>query len=527
MRELQTDFLVLGSGIAGLWFSLRASRYGRVLVATKKEDSESNTNYAQGGIAAAVGADDSPLLHQDDTIAAGAGLARPEIVRLVTEQGPVLVRELAEVGVEFSRMRDSRGFERFALGQEGGHRRRRIVHTHDRTGYEIEKGLLRAVRAGGNVTIAERHFARRLTLSADGRCCGAELLDSAGSLLRVRARACMLATGGIGQCYLHTTNPPIATGDGIAMAYSLGAMVGNMEFIQFHPTALHGRRIDGRAFLISEALRGEGAVLRTRDGEAFMRRYHLDAELAPRDVVARAIAAEMRRRGDDHVCLDATHIAPVILRERFPTITQTCLQLGIDITRQQIPVVPAAHYVCGGVMVNSWGETTVPGLFAAGECSCTGLHGANRLASNSLLEALVFADRAAQRAVAAPWPGAAVEAEEQDGTDLAEDDAAVAATAVRSVMWNRAGIVRTDEGLRLARSELAGVMRSLAGVSRTPFALEARSMVVVSRLVVECALRRSESRGLHYNEDHPQQEDRFRHDTVVSRQELGEEVEAF
>lgn len=526
MRELETDFLVLGSGIAGLWFSLRVAKHGRVLVATKKEDSESNTNYAQGGIAAAVGEDDSPSLHQEDTLSAGAGLARPEIVRLVTEQGPVLVRELAAAGVEFSRSRDSAGLERFDLGQEGGHRRRRIVHTRDRTGYEIERGLLQSVRSGGNVTIVERHVARRLLLSADGRCCGAELLDPHGSPLRVRARACILATGGIGQCYLHTTNPPIATGDGIAMAYSVGATIANMEFIQFHPTALHGHRIDGRAFLISEALRGEGAILRTRDGEAFMRRYHPDAELAPRDVVARAIAAELRRRGDDYACLDATHIAAPVLRERFPTITQTCRRLGIDITREQIPVVPAAHYVCGGVLVDSWGETSVPGLFAAGECACTGLHGANRLASNSLLEALVFADRAAQRAAAASGPAVPAGSEPTGGSDVASAEAARAAAAVRRLMWNRAGIVRSDEGLLAARAELAGIQRRVAGVPSSPSALETRFMVVVARLVVECALRRPESRGLHYNTDHPEQEEAFRKDTVVSRQELEAEVGA-
>ncbi|MEO0077639.1 MAG: L-aspartate oxidase [candidate division WOR-3 bacterium] len=523
VRELETDFLVLGSGIAGLWFTLRVSKHGRVLVATKKEDTESNTNYAQGGIAAAVGDDDSPLLHQDDTLAAGAGLARPEIVRLVTEQGPVLVRELAAVGVEFSRHRDATGLERFDLGQEGGHRRRRIVHTRDHTGFEIERGLLQSVRSRSNVTIVERHVARSLLLSADGHCCGAELLDPVGSPLRVRARACLLATGGIGQCYLHTTNPPIATGDGIAMAYSIGATIANMEFIQFHPTALHGRRIDGRAFLISEALRGEGAILRSRDGEAFMRRYHPDAELAPRDVVARAIAAELLRRGDDYVCLDATHIPASVLRGRFPTITQTCLRLGIDITSQQIPVVPAAHYVCGGVLVDSWGETSVPGLFAAGECACTGLHGANRLASNSLLEALVFADRASRRVISVPSPLGAAEAKQPGGPDV-DAEAARVAESVRRVMWARAGIVRSDEGLRAARSELVGARRAVAGVPTSPAALEAKCMVVVAQLVVECALRRSESRGLHYNEDHPHQEEAYSHDTVVNRQELEAEI---
>lgn len=525
MRELETDYLVVGSGIAGLWFSLRVARHGRVLIATKKEDSESNTNYAQGGIAAAVGEDDSPSLHQDDTIAAGAGLSQPDIVRLVTGRGPALVRELAALGVEFSRSRDALGNEQFDLGQEGGHRRRRIIHTRDRTGYEIERGLLRAVRSSGNATIAERHIARQLLLSSDGRCYGAELLDPDGFPVRVRARACVLATGGIGQCYLHTTNPPIATGDGIAIAYNVGAAIANMEFIQFHPTALHGHLIDGRAFLISEALRGEGAVIKTRDGDVFMRRYHPDAELAPRDVVARAIAAEMRRRGDRYVCLDATHIAPAVLRERFPTITQTCLRLGIDITREQIPVVPAAHYVCGGIRVDSWGETSVPGLFAAGECACTGLHGANRLASNSLLEALVFADRAAQRAVSLTQPAVQTTVEELNDAEPAPLDVRSAAAAIKTVMWTRAGIVRSDEGLLGARAELAGIRRAIAGLPRTPAALEVHNMAITARLVVECALRRPESRGLHYNEDHPCQEAACSQDTIVSRQQLEAEDE--
>jgi L-aspartate oxidase len=530
--ERNTDFLVIGSGMAGLWFSHRASRQGAVLLVTKKEDTESNTNYAQGGIAAAVSSDDSARLHYEDTLRTGAGIAHPDVVKLVTEAGPGLVRELFSLGVPFNTYADGSGTEHFDLGQEGGHRRRRIVHAHDFTGSEIEHGLLKAVRSNRNVTMLEEHFAIDLVLDDDGRCCGALAFDkSNGTVELVRARVCLLATGGMGQAWLHTTNPRIATGDGVAMGYRAGARIADMEFVQFHPTSLYGHRLEDRAFLISEALRGEGAILRTRDGHAFMPEYHADADLAPRDVVARAIATELRLRGGDHVLLDATHLDPKRLRARFPNISETCLRLGIDITRQPIPVVPAAHYVCGGIETNDRAETSVPGLYAAGECACSGLHGANRLASNSLLEALVMADRAAERAaeeVQSPKDKGQSKGKGEMAKGGArefgavEDDAGVAELRRRlqTRMWQSAGIVRTDAGLAEAREELAMLAAEAERLGPSVAGMELRNLLAASRLVVECALRRPESRGLHHNDDHPMPDDRYERDTVISRSEL-------
>jgi L-aspartate oxidase len=531
--ERRTDFLVIGSGMAGLWFSHRVSRAGSVLLVTKKEDTESNTNYAQGGIAAAVASDDSAQLHYEDTLRAGAGIAHPDVVKLVTEAGPGLVRELFSLGVPFNTYADGSGIEHFDLGQEGGHRRRRIVHAHDFTGSEIEHGLLKAVRSNRNVTVLEEHFAIDLVLDEDGRCCGALALDkSNGTVELVRARVCLLATGGMGQAWLHTTNPRIATGDGIAMGYRTGARIADMEFVQFHPTSLFGHLLEDRAFLISEAVRGEGAILRTRDGHAFMPEYHPDADLAPRDVVARAIATELRLRGGDYVLLDATHLDPNRLRTRFPNISETCLRLGIDITRQPIPVVPAAHYVCGGIETNDRAETSVPGLYAAGECACSGLHGANRLASNSLLEALVMADRAAERAACeVRCQESRVKSREsrvrspkskvQSQTSVPDDSRVVGLRRrLQCRMWQNAGIVRTDAGLAEAREELVTLAAEAERLGPSVDGMELRNLLAASRLVVECALRRPESRGLHHNEDHPKPDDRYERDTVISRSEL-------
>jgi L-aspartate oxidase len=528
--KLRTDFLVVGSGMAGLWFSHRASRQGSVVLITKKADTESNTNYAQGGIAAAVESDDSARLHYEDTIRAGGGISHPDVVKLVTEAGPGLVRELYNLGVPFNIYADGSGNEHFDLGQEGGHRRRRIVHARDFTGAEIEHGLLKAVRSDRNVTMLEEHFAVDLVLDGDGRCCGALVLDkSTGALEEVRARVCLLATGGMSQAWQHTTNPRIATGDGVAMGFRAGARIANMEFVQFHPTSLYGHMLEGRAFLISEAVRGEGAILRTRDGHAFMPAYHPDADLAPRDVVAQAIATELRLRGGEYVLLDATHLDPNRLRERFPNISETCLKLGIDITRQPIPVVPAAHYVCGGIETNDWAETSVPGLFAAGECACCGLHGANRLASNSLLEALVMADRAAEKAAErCKLQTASCKLPEPSSVPLSssvasDEDAAPVAELRRRLanrMWQSAGIVRTDRGLAEARQEIMKLAAEGNRLQPSVAVMELRNLLAASLLVVECALRRRESRGLHYNEDHPTSDDRFQHDTVISRSEV-------
>lgn len=524
MNELRTDYLVIGSGMAGLWFAFKASQHGSVIIVTKKEDVDSNTNYAQGGIAAAVAEDDSPALHYEDTIRAGAGLAHPDIVKLVTESGPSLVRELAQIGIEFSTYTDDRGQTHFDLGQEGGHRRRRIIHARDLTGAEIEAGLLKAVHSRPRITVLERHIALDLLLAPDGTCIGASVFrQDDQAVRRIRARVTLLATGGIGRVYLHTTNPPIATGDGIAMAYRAGARIANMEFIQFHPTALYGHMLEDRAFLISEALRGEGAILRTKDGRTFMECYHPDASLAPRDVVARAIAAELTRRHEEFVLLDATQLPSERLRARFPNIYQTCLSFGLDITQRPIPVVPAAHYVCGGVAVNSWAETSIPGLAAAGECACTGLHGANRLASNSLLEALVFADRAAERARHWAPKQPAIWATDTGTDPLGHwTTGPLTKAALRKLMWDNAGIVRSDAGLRHAEQELAQ-LAAAAQPAAGPIsaeAIELKNLITIARLIVACAIRRKESRGLHYNIDHPEQRDEFQQDTIITRPEL-------
>lgn len=398
INEISTDFLVIGSGIAGLWFAYRVANLfpsHRIVIVTKKEDTESNTNYAQGGIAAALGEDDTTEIHINDTIKAGAGLANKEIVRMVIEKGPKLVRELYELGIKFTTYYDSFGKLHFDLGREGGHSRRRIVHCQDQTGLEIEKGLINAVRGKNCLSILENHFACDLLIKGD-ECFGATVIDVNGNITRIFALVTLLATGGIGSVYLHSTNPKIATGDGIAMAFRAGARIANMEFIQFHPTALYGKKINDRCFLISESVRGEGGILKTQDGKTFTEKYHELGSLASRDIVARAIDAEMKRRQEDFVYLDMTHLDPDRIRNRFPLIYNTCLKFGINITKEMIPVVPAAHYVCGGIQINAKGETSLRRLFAAGECACSGMHGANRLASNSLLEALFFAEQAAE-----------------------------------------------------------------------------------------------------------------------------------
>lgn len=531
MEEVNVDYIVVGSGIAGLWFSWKIANTGRVLIVTKKDSLESNTNYAQGGIAAAVAADDNPRLHYEDTIRVGAGLAHPDIVKIVTEAAPRLVKELWSLGVKFSATLGVKGEPCFDLGQEGGHRRRRIVHAQDATGAKIEQGLLQVVLSLAEVTIWEEHFTIDIIINDKGECCGVIVLDkNTGQIKHIRARAVFLATGGVGQVYRHTTNPAIATGDGIAMAYRAGAKIANMEFIQFHPTTLFGHRIDDRVFLISEAVRGEGAVLRTKDGKEFMSAYHPDGSLAPRDVVARAIAAELSRLNDEFVLLDCTRIPAQRLIQRFPNIYETCLRFGIDITRQSIPVVPAAHYVCGGILINSWGQTSIKRLYAGGECACSGLHGANRLASNSLLEALVFAERAAIRVKEeADIPRFLSALPEDDknsrSKDTDADDNLVSRllNRLRELMWRYAGIVRSDDGLSQVNVEINKIInqaQNFTTQTNSVAKIELRNLLIVAKLIVESARRRPESRGLHYNTDHPLPDEQFEKDTVVSRNEI-------
>jgi len=528
----QFDFLVIGSGIAGLFYALRVAEHGSVCVITKKSAVESATNWAQGGIAAVVAEPDSFEAHVRDTLAAGAGLCREETVRFVVERGPEMIEALMKVGVTFDRKDGAPGHE-FDLGREGGHTERRVLHHADATGREIESRLLAAVRGHRAVTLLENHMAVELLtsgkagLEGPNRCLGAYVLDvESGEIERCQARVTLLATGGVGKVYLYTTNPDIASGDGVAMAYRAGATIANMEFIQFHPTCLY--HSEAKSFLITEALRGEGARLLDRRGHAFMADYHEMAELAPRDVVARAIDTELKRSGDDYVTLNIWHKDPAFVRERFPTIYERCLEYGIDITRDPIPVVPATHYCCGGVRTDLRGESDVQNLFAAGEVACTGLHGANRLASNSLLESAVFADAAAREGIARvselPPPDGAV-APWRSGP-VSESDEAVVITQnwdeIRRFMWNYVGIVRSDRRLERARHRIRLLQDEITeyywNVKVTPDLIELRNLATVAELVIESAIRREESRGLHYNLDHPERDDAlFGDDTLIRR----------
>lgn len=517
---IETDFLVIGSGMAGLIFALKVSDYGKVVLITKKEDTESNTNYAQGGIAAVFDPQDSFETHIEDTIKAGAGLSKREAVEIMVKEGPRLVQELREIGVQFSEVATQSG-RTFDLGMEGGHSKRRIVHAKDFTGREIERALVAKTRSKQNVKVMENCLAFKL-ITYENRCFGAWVLRK-GKPEEVFSKITLLATGGCGRVYYHTTNPRIATGNGIAMAYDANAEIRNMEFIQFHPTSVYGREIDGRKLLVSEAVRGEGGVLRTKDGETFMEKYDPRGCLASRDIVARAIDSELKRKGDEFVWLDLSSIGAKRIVERFPQIYNTCLSAGIDITKQPIPVVPAAHYVCGGVSVDLEGRTTIEGLYAAGETSCTGVHGANRLASNSLLEALVFSEKAALNAlkrvgekVKFPKLEPLLPREEELGRETIERFT----QQLRKVMWDYVGIVRSDERLAIASKrigELRDRIEELYSTHRTTVSsVELKNLATVAMLITECALRRKESRGLHYNLDHPERDDiNYMKDTVI------------
>ncbi len=525
--QINTDFLILGSGIAGLSFALRAKEHGQVVVVTKRSATEAATSWAQGGVAAVLSPEDSFEKHADDTNVAGAGLCHQVVVDLCVREAPEAVRWLSEVGARFSKEDDGQ----FELGREGGHSERRVVHAGDISGREIERALLDAVRASPNITLLEWHMGVDLiTLSKFGgpdQCVGAYVLDEqSGQVMTIVARATVLATGGAGKVYLYTSNPDVATGDGVAMAYRAGAEVANMEFYQFHPTVLYEPR--AKSFLMSEALRGEGAVLRTLDGDAFMPRHHPLADLAPRDVVARAIDFEMKRSGSEHVLLDISGRPADFVRSRFPNILAECLRFGIDITQQPIPVVPAAHYMCGGVTSDLHGRTTLPGLWAIGETACTGLHGANRLASNSLLEGLVFARRAVERLAgllpelrAVPPPSVP---EWQTGSAAPSDEAVVVShnwDELRRLMWNYVGIVRSDARLERAARRVALLEEEIREyywrhlVTRD--LLELRNIATVAQLIIASARSRRESRGLHYTIDHIATREEWAHDTVIKR----------
>lgn len=502
------DFLVVGAGVAGLRAAIGLAAAGRVLVLTKAEPAESNTGYAQGGIAAAVGDDDSPALHAADTVRAGDGLCDERAVDVLVEQGPVYVRELMAWGARFDRDADGRP----ALGREAAHGVRRVLHAADATGREIGRVLWERVR--GLPSVETIDHARVTEVVVDGgRACGVRYVGPDGALRHVRARATLLATGGAGQLFRETTNPAVATGDGIALAFHAGARVADLEFVQFHPTALD--RPGAPRFLISEALRGEGAQLVNERGDAFMPRYHPDGDLAPRDVVARSIVRESDQTGGP-VFLTLAHLDAGYVRQRFPTIAAMCAQAGLDLACDLIPVGPAAHYIMGGVDTDEWARTSVPGLYAAGEVACTGVHGANRLASNSLLEGLVFGARAARAMTEAPQ-AAPMKAERVwaqgvglgagSTNALSPQPSALTSEAVRDLMWRRAGLFRERRGLAAAVAMLDAASGGAAPPS-TPDEYRHRNLVTVARLIARAALRREESRGGHFRTDFPERDDR-------------------
>ena len=532
---LTCDFLVIGSGIAGLSFALEAAEHGEVIVVTKRSRDESNTKYAQGGVAAVLDEHDTFDAHVADTMVAGAGLNHPRAVELCVREAPGRIAMLQKYGARFDQVHakgqvdeSSPSLHTLDLHLEGGHSARRIVHTGDMTGREIERALVEAVASAKNIRVLEEHMAVDLiTLAKFGGpevCAGAYVFDvENGKVETVLARATLLASGGAGKVYLYTTNPDVATGDGIAMAFRAGAEVANMEFYQFHPTCLFHPQ--AKTFLISEALRGEGAILRRLDGTPFMKEYDERLELAPRDIVARAIDHEMKRSGAEHVFLDITHKDPSFVREHFPGIYAQCMGYGIDITRQPIPVVPAAHYLCGGITTDLHGRTTIPGLWAIGECAHTGLHGANRLASNSLLEGMVFAHEAAKALAdidrSQPWP----DIPDWDVGEAVPSDEAVVITQnwdeLRRLMWNYVGIVRSDKRLRRAARRIALLQEEIAEYYWKYFLtrdlLELRNIATVAQMIVECAAARHESRGLHFTIDHGASDAKLARDMVMKR----------
>jgi len=516
MRIESCDFFVVGSGIAGLMSALNLAPHGRVLLVTKKLLNDCNTNRAQGGIACVIAEGDSFEQHVSDTLIAGAGLCDERVVRDIVSGGPARIADLERLGVCFNPRTD--GAPGYDLGREGGHSQRRVLHAGDITGQRVESVLVDHVLKHPNIQTLEHAMVIDLITTGwlkqpgENRCVGAYVLDqSSGEIYAVRAPATVLATGGCGKVYLYTCNPDIATGDGVALAWRAGAAIENMEFIQFHPTCLFHPQ--AKRFLISEAVRGEGAELVDAEGRPFMKKYDPRGALAPRDVVARAIDSEMKRTGAPYCCLDIRHKSKEFLRERFPNIYDTCFQFGIDMSKDLIPIVPSAHYCCGGIQATVEGVTSLPGLFAVGETACTGLHGANRLASNSLLEALVCAYDTAGYLAAHPQslPEPLRIPDWQYGTAVASDETVMVAhnwMEIRTCMWDYVGIVRTDKRLARALRRIRNLRKEIReyyfDYLVTPDTLELRNLALVAELIVRSALRRKESRGLHYTLNYPE-----------------------
>ena len=532
---IDKDFLVIGSGIAGLTFALKASQFGSVAIVSKDKLAESATLYAQGGIASVMTDDDSFELHADDTIESGRGLCREDVVRIICREGPSHVRELINLGVKFTRIRG----EDYHLSREGGHSRDRILHANDLTGQEIERAMIEAINSKKNITVFPHHmlidFITRGRLdskvepgSTKDEALGAYILDvNTKEVKTFLSKITLLASGGAGKVYLYTSNPDTATGDGIAAAYRAGTKIANMEFIQFHPTCLYHPQ--AKSFLISETVRGEGGILRLKNGRTFMENYHPLGCLAPRDIVARAIDHEMKKSGDDCVYLDITHIKGYRIRERFPNIYQTCKQFGFDMVNKPIPVVPAAHYTCGGVLVDLNGQTNIRHLFASGEVCYSGLHGANRLASNSLLEGLVLSNRAVAKAALLLKSGSFNNITPHDipnwdcGNAVDSDESVVVShnwDEIRRIMWNYVGIVRSNKRLRRAERRIQLLLDEIKeyywNFTITKNTLELRNIALTAHLIIMSALQRKESRGLHFTLDYPETNDSdWKKDTVL------------
>jgi L-aspartate oxidase len=534
------DFIVVGSGIAGLSFALKAASHGKVLVLTKKLSWSGSTNLAQGGIASVMDPSDSVERHAEDTLVAGAGLCREDRVRVLVNRGPQAIRDLVDWGVRFtlasgksdSKAKGRRGKEPFHLAREGGHSSSRIVHADDLTGHEIQRALIEAAAGHKNITILENYLAIDLVTrkhlrkgereQGARRCYGLYALDVKQNKIDLfLGAATVLCTGGVGQIYAHSTNDLVSTGDGIAMAFRAGAAVEDMEFMQFHPTALYN---PGQpTYLITEAMRGHGGVLRNHRGEAFMDKVHPLKSLAPRDIVARAIDAEMKRTGQPCVYLDVTKIAKADLIHHFPNIHKHCKGIGLDIATQWIPVVPAAHFMCGGVKVDADSAAELAGLYAVGETACTGVHGANRLASNSLLEGVVFAERALAHAVAHPSPKPSRKRfKSWNSFALKPAPETIiyshSLETIKSTMWHYVGIVRSD--FRLARAEefihviSRQIQKDYWSFSMVPDLIELRNLTLCAELIIRSARKRKESRGLHYNLDHPKALAKAKHTTL-------------
>ena len=525
-----SDFLVIGSGIAGLSYALKAAEFGTVHIITKKNSAESNTNYAQGGIAAVFDQNDSFENHIQDTLISGAGLCNQEAVDVLVKEGPERVKELIEFGVNFTRKNG-----KVELVKEGGHSHSRILHAQDLTGREIERALLTSAQNHKNITIFEHrqaidlitqhHIKDKIFYDEPITCYGAYVLDvNSGKIDSFSSKVTFLCTGGVGQVYLHTTNPSIATGDGIAMAYLAGSRVANLEFMQFHPTAFY--HPEGKRFLISEAVRGMGGILLNKKSERFMEKYDPRLELATRDIVARAIDSEIKISGEDHVYLSLTHLDPQKVIEHFPNIYKTCLGFGIDILKDPIPVVPAAHYMCGGVVVDLLGQSDIQNLFVGGENACTGVHGANRLASNSLLEALVWSNRSVlavqDKIKDMKLYSHLIPEWDDDNTSNTEEWVLVSHDfkEIRQIMWDYVGIVRSNLRLQRAAKRIKFISKEIEEFYKrtklTPEIIELRNISIVAQLIIQCALQRQESRGLHYNTDMPEKDENSEtHDTIL------------